>query len=80
MESEGSFWNRRDFFEGGETSAATLGMTGVKPPTAQTAMPADTPYKLSHSRRSLAFAAQTDYEGVVLTPDGRMILGIESGR
>src|SRR5215472_311966 len=78
MESEGSFWNRRDFLKVGGTSAAALGMVGAKAATAQehagqTAMPADTPYpKLSiitpYSPEKLAFAAQAGYEGVVLTP------------
>jgi sugar phosphate isomerase/epimerase len=81
MESEGSFWNRRDFLKVGGTSAAGLGIAGAKPVTAQaapehagqTAMPADTPYpKLSiitpYSPQKLAFAAQAGYEGVVLTP------------
>ena len=56
MESECSFWNRRDFLKVGGTSAAALGMAGAEAATAQaaqkpagqTAMPADTPYpKLS---------------------------------
>jgi sugar phosphate isomerase/epimerase len=81
MESESSFWNRRDFLKVGGSSAAALGMAGAKSVTAQTAqehtgqttMPADTPYpKLSiitpYSPEKLAFAAQAGYEGVVLTP------------
>jgi sugar phosphate isomerase/epimerase len=80
MESESSFWNRRDFLKVGGTSAAALGMAGAKAVTAQTAqehtgqtaMPADTPYpKLSiitpYSPEKLAFAAQAGYEGVVVT-------------
>ena len=56
MESEGSFWNRRDFLKVGGTSAAALGMAGAgagtaqaaQEPAGQTAVPADTPYpKLS---------------------------------
>ena len=50
MESESSFWNRREFLKVGGTSAAALGMAGAKAATAQTAqesakqtaMPADT--------------------------------------
>ena len=81
MESEGSFWNRRDFLKVGGASAATLGLAGAKAATAQTAqehagqtaMPVDTPYpKLSiitpYSPEKLAFAAQAGYEGVVVTP------------
>jgi len=81
MESEGSFWNRRDFLKAGGSSAAALGMAGAEAATAlaaqepagQTAMPADTPYpKLSiitpYSPQKLAFAAQAGYEGVVVTP------------
>jgi sugar phosphate isomerase/epimerase len=81
MESESSFWNRRDFLKVSSTSAAVLGMAGAKAATAQTmqehagqtAMPADTPYpKLSiitpYSPEKLAFAAQAGYEGVVVTP------------
>jgi len=81
MESEGSFWNRRDFLKVGGTSAAVLGMAGAKVAAAQTAqehsgpmaMPADTPYpKLSiitpYSPEKFAFAAQAGYEGVVVTP------------
>jgi sugar phosphate isomerase/epimerase len=78
MESEGSFWNRRDFLKVGGSSVAALGMAGAKAATAQehagqTAMPADTPYpKLSivtpYSPEKLAFAAQAGYEGVVVTP------------
>src|SRR5215475_3476985 len=81
MESESSFWNRREFLKVGGTSAAALGMAGAKAATAQTAqehakqtaMPADTPYpKLSiitpYSPEKLAFAAQAGYEGVVVTP------------
>ena len=81
MESESSFWNRRDFLKVGGTSAAALGIAGAKAATAQTAhehagqtaMPADTPYpKLSiitpYSPEKLAFAAQAGYEGVVVTP------------
>lgn len=84
MESESSFWNRRDFLKVGGTSVAALSMAGATAPTAataqtaqehagQTAMPADTPYpKLSiitpYSPEKLAFAAQAGYEGVVVTP------------
>jgi sugar phosphate isomerase/epimerase len=81
MDSEGSFWNRRDFLKVGGTSAAALGMAGATSATAQTAqehagqttMPADTPYpKLSiitpYSPEKLAFAAHAGYEGVVVTP------------
>ena len=81
MQSEGSFWNRRDFLKVGGTSAAALGMVGAKAATAQTAqdhagqmaVPADTPYpKLSiitpYSPEKFAFAAQAGYEGVVVTP------------
>jgi sugar phosphate isomerase/epimerase len=80
MESEGSFWNRRDFLKVGGTSAAALGLAGAKAATAQTAeehagqtvMPAGTPYpKLSiitpYSPEKFAFAAQAGYEGVVVT-------------
>ncbi len=80
MESESSFWNRRDFLKAGGTSAAALGMAGTTAtavPTTQehagqTAMPADTPYpKLSiitpYSPEKFAFAAQAGYEGVVVT-------------
>src|SRR5215831_147526 len=49
LESECSFWNRRDFLKVGGTSAAALGMAGAEAATAQaaqkpagqTAMPAD---------------------------------------
>jgi sugar phosphate isomerase/epimerase len=81
LESQGAFWNRRDFLKVGGTSAAALGMAGAETATAQTAqesagqtaMPADTPYpKLSiitpYSPEKLAFAAQAGYEGVVVTP------------
>jgi sugar phosphate isomerase/epimerase len=78
MESESSFWNRRDFLRVGGTSAAVLGIGGATAATAQengrlTAMPADTPYpKLSiitpYSPEKFAFAAQAGYEGVVVTP------------
>ncbi|HEY6489692.1 MAG: sugar phosphate isomerase/epimerase [Terracidiphilus sp.] len=81
MESERSFWNRRDFLKAGSTSAAVLGMAGAgaataqsaQQPAGQTAMQADTPYpKLSiitaYSPEKLAFAAQAGYEGVVVTP------------
>ena len=81
MESECSFWNRRDFLKVGGTSAAALGMAraevataqAAQKPAGQTAMPADTPYpKLSiitpYSPEKLAFAAQAGYEGVVVTP------------
>ena len=74
MESEGSFWNRRDFLKVGGTSAAALGMAGAKVVTAQpmqghprqTAMPTETPYpKLSiitpYSPEKLAFAAHAGY-------------------
>jgi sugar phosphate isomerase/epimerase len=82
MESEYSFWNRRDFLKVSGTSAAALGMAGAGASTAQAAaqelagqkaMPVDTPYpKLSiitpYSPEKLAFAAQAGYEGVVVTP------------
>ena len=81
MESESSFWNRRDFLKVGGTSAAAIGVAGASAATAQAAqepaeqkaMPADTPYpKLSiitpYSPEKLAFAAQAGYEGVVVTP------------
>jgi sugar phosphate isomerase/epimerase len=81
LESEYSFWNRRDFLKVGGTSAAALGMAGAEDATAlaaqkaagQTAMPADTPYpKLSiitpYSPEKFVFAAQAGYEGVVVTP------------
>ena len=81
MESENSFWNRRDFLKVGGTSAAALGVTGAaalptqaaQAPSAQAATPPDTPYpKLSiitpYSPLKLAFAAQAGYEGVVITP------------
>jgi sugar phosphate isomerase/epimerase len=81
MESEGSFWNRRDFLKVGGSSVAALGMAGAKAATGQTAqehagqmaMPADMPYpKLSiitsYSPEKLAFAAHAGYEGVVVTP------------
>lgn len=81
MESERSFWNRRDFLKVGGTSAAALGIAGADEGTAraasehagETAIPADTPYpKLSiitpYSPEKLAFAAQAGYEGVVVTP------------
>jgi sugar phosphate isomerase/epimerase len=81
MESERSFWNRRNFLKVGGTSAAALGMAGAGAATpqaahesaGQAAMQADTPYpKLSiitpYSPEKLAFAAQAGYEGVVVTP------------
>jgi sugar phosphate isomerase/epimerase len=81
MESEYSFWNRRNFLKVGGTSAAALGMVGAEAATplaaqetaGRTGMPADTPYpKLSiitpYSPEKLAFAAQAGYEGVVVTP------------
>lgn len=81
MESEGSFWNRRDFLKVGGTSAAALGIAGAKAAPAQTAqehagqtaVPADTHYpKLSiitpYSPEKFAFAAHAGYEGVVVTP------------
>jgi len=81
MESERSFWNRRDFLKAGSTSAAALGIGGTEAamahvaqePAGRTAMPVDTPYpKLSiitpYSPEKLAFAAQAGYEGVVVTP------------
>ena len=81
MDSERSFWNRRDFLRVGGTSAAALGLTGAETATAQaaqehagqTTVPAETPYpKLSiitpYSPEKLAFAAQAGYEGVVVTP------------
>jgi sugar phosphate isomerase/epimerase len=80
MESDGSFWNRRDFLKVGGTSAAALAIPGRDAAAAQTsrehagetAKPADTPYpKLSiitpYSPEKLAFAAQAGYEGVVVT-------------
>jgi sugar phosphate isomerase/epimerase len=81
MESENSFWNRRDFLKVGGTSAAALGVAGTaavpiqaaQAPAAQADTPPDTPYpKLSiitpYSPQKLAFAAQAGYEGVVVTP------------
>ena len=81
MESERSFWNRRDFLKAGGTSAAALGMTAAgttaahaeQQSSAPATSPADTPYpKLSiitpYSPEKLAFAAQAGYEGVVVTP------------
>ncbi len=81
MESESSFWNRRDFLKVGGTSAAALGVAGpaavpieaAQAPAAQAGTPPDTPYpKLSiitpYSPQKLAFAAQAGYEGVVVTP------------
>src|SRR5579862_2526655 len=81
MESEKSFWNRRNFLKASGTSAAALGLAGttaVTTPAAQASaapagMPPDTPYpKLSiitpYSPQKLAFAAQAGYEGVVVTP------------
>jgi sugar phosphate isomerase/epimerase len=81
MESDSSFWNRRDFLKVGGTSAAALGVAGTaavpiqaaQAPQAHAGAPADTPYpKLSiitpYSPEKLAFAAQAGYEGVVVTP------------
>jgi sugar phosphate isomerase/epimerase len=81
MESENSFWNRRDFLKAGGTSAAALGVAGTAAlpmqaagqPASQAGALADTPYpKLSiitpYSPQKLAFAAQAGYEGVVVTP------------
>src|SRR5580658_8908925 len=78
MESENSFWNRRDFLKVGGTSVAALGLaeTAAVPIQAEQATagtPPDTPYpKLSiitpYSPLKLAFAAQAGYEGVVVTP------------
>lgn len=84
MESERSFWNRRDFLKVGGTSAAVLGLTGAEAAAAEgassaqesagkMAVPGETPYpKLSiitpYSPEKLAFAAQAGYEGVVVTP------------
>jgi sugar phosphate isomerase/epimerase len=80
MESEKSFWNRRDFLKVGGTSAAALGVVGTAVVPAEAAQasqapstPPDTPYpKLSiitpYSPQKLAFAAQAGYEGVVVTP------------
>src|SRR5579871_5633589 len=80
MESDRSFWNRRNFLKAGGASAAALGMgseaataQAAQQPATQTAAPADTPYpKLSiitpYSPQKLAFAAQAGYEGVVVTP------------
>jgi sugar phosphate isomerase/epimerase len=81
MESESSFWNRRDFLKVGGTSAAALGVGGTtavpvqatQAPAGQAGTPPDTPYpKLSiitpYSPQKLAFAAQAGYEGVVVTP------------
>src|SRR5580698_466739 len=81
MESENSFWNRRDFLKVGGTSAAALGVGGTaavpiqaaQAPAAQPGTPPDTPYpRLSiitpYSPEKLAFAAQAGYEGVVVTP------------
>ena len=81
MESENSFWNRRDFLKVGGTSAAALSMAGSaavplpasEVPQSQAGKLPDTPYpKLSiitpYSPEKLAFAAQAGYEGVVVTP------------
>jgi sugar phosphate isomerase/epimerase len=81
MESDRSFWNRRDFLKVGGTSAAALGVAAsegvtaqaTQEPAGQAGTPADTPYpKLSiitpYSPEKLAFAAQAGYEGVVVTP------------
>ena len=78
MESENSFWNRRDFLKVGGTSAAALGLAGTAAVPIQAAQtpadtPPDTPYpKLSiitpYSPQKLAFAALAGYEGVVVTP------------
>jgi sugar phosphate isomerase/epimerase len=81
MQSENSFWNRRDLLKVGGTSAAALGLAGKaavpmqaeQAPAANMATPPDTPYpKLSiitpYSPQKLAFAAQAGYEGVVVTP------------
>ena len=81
MESENSFWNRRDFLKVGGTSATALGLAGTaavpiqaeQAPAAPAGTPPDTPYpKLSiitpYSPQKLAFAAQAGYEGVVVTP------------
>jgi sugar phosphate isomerase/epimerase len=81
MESESSFWNRRDFLKVSGASAAALGIPGAEAAVAQSAqeaagqrpVPPDTPYpKLSiitpYSPEKLAFAAQAGYEGVVVTP------------
>src|ERR1017187_4984121 len=81
MESENSFWNRRDFLKVGGTSATALGLAGTAavPIQAEQAAqtpadtPPDTPYpKLSiitpYSPQTLALAAQAGYEGVVVTP------------
>jgi sugar phosphate isomerase/epimerase len=78
MESENSFWNRRDFLKVGGTSATALGLAGtaavpIQAELAPAGTPRDTPYpKLSiitpYSPQKLAFAAQAGYEGVVVTP------------
>jgi sugar phosphate isomerase/epimerase len=81
MQSENSFWNRRDLLKIGGTSAAALGLAGTaavpmqaeQAPAASVGTPPDTPYpKLSiitpYSPQKLAFAAQAGYEGVVVTP------------
>ena len=81
MESENSFWNRRDFLKVGGTSATALGLAGTaavpiqaeQAPAAPAGTPPDTPYpKLSiitpYSPQKLAFAALAGYEGVVVTP------------
>src|ERR1700753_1707143 len=81
MQSENSFWNRRDLLKIGGTSAAALGLAGTaavpiqaeQAPAIATGTPRDTPYpKLSiitpYSPQKLAFAAQAGYEGVVVTP------------
>ena len=70
MESENSFWNRRDFLKVGGTSAAALGVAGTAAVpidaapalAAQAGTPPDTPYpKLSiitpYSPQKFAFAA-----------------------
>ena len=81
MESENSFWNRRDFLKAGGSSAAALSVAGTAAfpvqaadaPASQAGTLTDTPYpKLSiitpYSPQKLAFAAQAGYEGVVVTP------------
>ena len=81
MQSENSFWNRRDFLKVGGTSAAALGVAGTtavpmeaaQAPAGLAGTPPETPYpKLSiitpYSPQKVAFAAQAGYEGVVVTP------------
>src|ERR1700722_5643973 len=78
MESENSFWNRRDFLKVGSTSAASLGLAGtaavpIQAKQAPAGAPPDTPYPkpsiiTPYSPQKLAFAALAGYEGVLVTP------------